>query len=654
MNYASLQMVPFASPAPLAAGPALDQAPLAERRRRPRPKKQKKQKPARRPNEADVIAPVPSTARISAARSYDDEYDDDDDSMDEFDKDPEMHDKHPPQQPVQQSPSTGVQKIEHVTRSWTPTTIIVAWTGMMLLAIVLSLDSLTVPSYQPYALSSFNAHSMLPALTTLQSILSATTKPVMAKIADVSGRSEALTVSLVAIALGFVINATSHSLGTMAAGQAFYAIGQVGIVFLQQIVAADTTTLANRALFSALLYSPPIVTAWVAGPMVEALVPANWRWGYGMWAIVVPIVSIPLLASIWRIQRTRAKTPRSSPIDGFISKWAQADIPGLALFVAGLVLLLLPMTLTVRFHNGWSSAPILAMIIAGTVSFTGFVLYDIYVAIYPILPLHLAKSRTVAAGCLTEALLFLSYYLWQPYLYSFLVVVNDFSPAAATNVGMAAPVVSAAVVGLAAAVVVKCSGHCKWVVVGGTLVKLVGSGLMIRFSNRQASLTQIVITQIIAGAGSGVVSIVSQTAVQSVASHDDVANVTTLYEAARAIGGAIGTAISGSIWTRLLLSKLEAHLPEASKSSAVAIQDSLTVATSFAVGSPERLAINKSYTEVMHILLVTSIAFVAASFLVSLAIENLNLKKVDQDGAQRGVIGRVNFRDWYRRKVSGK
>lgn len=386
----------------------------------------------------------------------------------------------------------------------------------------------------------------------------------------------------------------------------------------------------------------------------------------------MPVVSIPLLVSIWSHQSTREKTPEGSVTDGFIAKWAQADIPGLFLFVAGLVLLLLPMTLTVRFHNGWTSPQILAMIIAGTISFTGFVLYETYVARYPILPLRLAKSRTVAAGCLTEAFVFLSYYLWQPYFFSFLVIVNDVSPKAATNI-VTAQAVSAAVVGLAAAVVVKYIGRCKWVTVAGTLVKLIGGGLMIRYSNADATLVQIVMGQIIAGGGAGMISIVAQTAVQSVAGHQgsflqhswqysrqvtnkflDVANVTMLYEAARAIGGAIGNAISGSVWTRLLLIKLEAHLPAAAKSKATSIQNSFTVAASFAVGSPERLAINQSYTEVMHILLVASIAFLAVSFVVSLAIANVNLEAIDEERAQNGVIGRIDFRGWWKRWPSGK
>ncbi|KAJ6785211.1 hypothetical protein PWT90_02945 [Aphanocladium album] len=646
MNYANLHMLPFASPAPLLApSTALGRtdAPLRARRQ---PRKPRKQDAARRDAD-DVITPVPASAQAGASRHWAEE--DDNGSLDDFDKDMDMYEKPAAAAAAaQQNLSAGVQKIEEVTRLWTPTAVLVAWTGMMLLAIVLSLDSLTVSSYQPYALSEFNSHSMLPAVSTLQNILNAATKPIMAKIADASGRAEAFSVSLVSIVLGFVINATSQSLGTMAAGQIVYSIGQVGIMFLQQILAADTTTLANRSIFGSLLYSPPILTAWIGGPIVEALVPTHWRWGYGMWAIIVPIVSIPLLLSIWAHQITGKKTFESVQTSGFISKCAQADIPGLTLFVAGLVLLLLPMTLTVRFHDGWTSPQILAMICSGTVCFTGFVLYEIYVARYPILSIRLAKSRTVAAGCLTEAFFFMSYYIWQPYFYSFIVVVNDLSPKAATNV-VTSQGVATAVVGLAAAFVVKYTGNCKWVIVSGTLIKLIGGGIMIKYSNADATLVQIIFGQIIAGGGSGMISIVAQTAVQSVARHQDVANVTTLYEAARAISGAIGNAISGSIWTRLLRSKLESHLPAASKSQAARIQDSFTVATSYAVGSAERIAINQSYTEVMHTLLIVSIALLVASFLVSLAIEDVNLKEIDKENSRGGLIGRIGFKSWYKR-----
>lgn len=45
------------------------------------------------------------------------------------------------------------------------------WFGMFLLAIAVSLAGQTIVSYQPYALSEFNAHSMLSVIGTIQYIL---------------------------------------------------------------------------------------------------------------------------------------------------------------------------------------------------------------------------------------------------------------------------------------------------------------------------------------------------------------------------------------------------------------------------------------------------------------------------------------------------
>lgn len=42
---------------------------------------------------------------------------------------------------------------------------------MMLLSMALSLESLTVSSYQPYVLSGFNSHPMLSGMSILQNIL---------------------------------------------------------------------------------------------------------------------------------------------------------------------------------------------------------------------------------------------------------------------------------------------------------------------------------------------------------------------------------------------------------------------------------------------------------------------------------------------------
>lgn len=163
MNYANLQMVPFASPAPfMVPRDSTGRTDVPLRSGQP-PRKKAKQRAA---NGEDIITPVQPTAQASAQRWLDD---DDEASLKDFDKGVVFNEEHT--SGARQSLSTGVQKMEIVTSRWTRTGIIIAWTGMLLLAIALSLDSLTVSSYQPYALSEFKSHSMLPVVSTLQSIL---------------------------------------------------------------------------------------------------------------------------------------------------------------------------------------------------------------------------------------------------------------------------------------------------------------------------------------------------------------------------------------------------------------------------------------------------------------------------------------------------
>lgn len=231
------------------------------------------------------------------------------------------------------------------------------------------------------------------------------------------------------------------------------------------------------------------------------------------------MTALPFLQSLWWYQRKDKKAAETTPQKRRLSNlWVQMDPIGLILFTASLALVLLPMTLASRLLNSWSSPATISMIIIGGFCFIAFVIYELYVPRYPILPWRLAKNRTVAAGCLIESFLFFSYYLWNSYFYSFLVVVNNKSAKAATNIVTSQGVATAAT-GLLISLVVKRTGNCKWIVLMGTLIKLIGAGLMLRYSNPEANLTQIIFGQIVSGAGTGMISIVVQTAVQAVARH---------------------------------------------------------------------------------------------------------------------------------------
>lgn len=110
----------------------------------------------------------------------------------------------------------------------------------------------------------------------------------------------------------------------------------------------------------------------------------------------------------------------------------------------------------------------------------------------------------------------------------------------------------------------------------------------------------------------------------------DTAAVTTLYEASGAVGGAIGNAVSGIVWTSLLLPRLRTYLPAAERSAAIEIENSFVLASSYSPGSSERIAIDKSYTEAMHVLLIMALVVLPVPFFAMFAIEEVNLKDVQK------------------------
>lgn len=231
---------------------------------------------------------------------------------------------------------------------------------------------------------------------------------------------------------------------------------------------------------------------------------------------------MPLLISLWLHSQRSKKTEKnvvSSEIKSVSALWSRLDVIGHILLTASLTLVLLPMTLSTYPFQSWTSPAKLSMIIIGGCCFVAFTVYEIYVSSHPIVSFKLAKDRTVAAGCIIQFVLYLSYYIWAPYFFSFIVVVNNQSAKAATNI-TASQAVATAVIGLLAAFIIKVTGDYKWAILLGMILKLIGAGLMLRYSNMSASIVQIIFGQLISGAGTGMISIIAQTAVQAVTTHE--------------------------------------------------------------------------------------------------------------------------------------
>ena len=215
----------------------------------------------------------------------------------------------------------------------------------------------------------------------------------------------------------------------------------------------------------------------------------------------------------------------------------------------------------------------------------------------------------------------------QPYFYSYLQVVQGDSITAAGHITQTFTFTST-VAAIVISLIIKYTKHYKPYITAGAAIYLMGIGLMIRYRVQGSSTSQIVGTQIAVGIGGGMLNVPAQLGVQASVSHGDVAAVTAIYLTIVEIGGAVGSAISGAVWTANLPKKLELYLPADSKSQALTIFGNLTIAESFLMGSPERIAINRAYQETMNILLIIAVCLAVPLLPLSLVMKNYKLDRV--------------------------
>jgi len=91
-----------------------------------------------------------------------------------------------------------------------------------------------------------------------------------------------------------------------------------------------------------------------------------------------------------------------------------------------------------------------------------------------------------------------------------------------------------------------------------------------------------------------------QLGIQAVANHQEVGIATAMFLTFTSLGGSVGSAIAGAIWTRLLPERLAEYLPDMSPEERRRIYDDFKFAMSFPRGSIERDGIVNAYVDVMH------------------------------------------------------
>ena len=185
------------------------------------------------------------------------------------------------------------------------------------------------------------------------------------------------------------------------------------------------------------------------------------------------------------------------------------------------------------------------------------------------------------------------------------------------------------VTSIVVSILIKYTKHYKYFVTLGACVYMVGIGLMIRYRTQDTTTSALVGCQIAVGIGGGLINVPAQLGVQASASHGEVAAATAVFLTILEIGGAVGSAISGAIWSSNIPGKLTEYLPAETRDQATAIYGNITLAsTGWPVGSPTRNAIDRAYQETMTSILIVALCMTAPLIPLSLMMKNYKLDEV--------------------------
>jgi hypothetical protein len=407
-----------------------------------------------------------------------------------------------------------------------------------------------------------------------------------------------------------------------------------GVSYCITIFIADTTSLINRPLMLAFATSPYIVTTWIGGPMAEAiLLGPGWRWGFGIFTIITPIVVLPLcFLFLWNERKARRAglIAERGPLTLAAMKkyFIEADVIGIVILAAGMSLFLLPFNIYSRQPEGWRSPMIICMIIFGSLLIICFILYEKYLAPVKFIRTELLADRTVLFGGMMVVFVFCQSYVWGSYFTSMLLAAWNTGATKATYISNIYRVGSC-FSGIVLALGIRYTGRFKWVALYfGLPMMMLGVGLMIHFRHPGQEIGYIVMTQIFVAFAGGPLVIAAEMAMMTPLDHQYIAAIIAILDLFGSVGTALGFTISAAIWTTAFKNAVIDRVPPTAP--AESIYNSLIVQLGYPWGTEIRHGIALAYGDAQRYMLITSVCLLACAFGCAALWRDLKIKDVKQ------------------------
>ncbi|GAA0259235.1 MDR family MFS transporter [Cryptosporangium japonicum] len=412
------------------------------------------------------------------------------------------------------------------------------FTTILLGMLLAALDQTIVSSALPTIVADLGGAGHMAWVVTAYLLTEAVSAVLVGRFGDLFGRKLIFQSSAVCFVLGSAVAGVAHSMTLLIVGRAIQGIGGGGLMVTAQALIADVIPLRDRGRYQGALGAVFGLTT-VLGPTLGGLFAdhASWRWCFYVNLPVAVVMVVLAARTIPSVTRT------TKPL---------IDYLGIVLVTLGVVSLILALEWG-GDEYAWTSPMILGMFGCAAAFFALFVFAEKRAA-EPMLPLRLFANPVFAVCGVLSFVVGFAMLGAMTFLPSYLQYVDGVS---ATGSGFRTLPLMAGllVMSVLSGSVISRTGRYKAFPVAGTAVMTLGLALMSTM-DRDTGVALESLYMFVLGAGLGLAMQVLTIAVQNTVAYRDLGTATAGVTFFRTVGGAVGTAVFGTLYANRLSQEL--------------------------------------------------------------------------------------------------